>query len=157
VANETKIEIPDGRAEIHIRRHFDTTVERLFHAHIDPLLIPKWWGPTYLTTTVDLLEPHFGGRWRFVQRAPDGAVHPFRGVYHLVDRPNRLIGTFEYEPQPGAVQLNDMTFRAVGGGAELIQMTAFLSLADRDGMVSAGMRSGLEESVARLDELLARP
>ena len=38
-----------------------------------------------------------GGSWRYLQRNADGAEFAFRGVYHDVLAPERLISTFEFE------------------------------------------------------------
>jgi uncharacterized protein YndB with AHSA1/START domain len=153
MTNETTLLVPADRPEVHIERRFDAPIERVFDAHVNAELIPRWWGPRRLTTRVDLLEPRHGGRWRFVQTDADGETYPFRGVYHLVDAPRRIIATFEFEDAPGAVQLSDFRFAVDGAGCRLTQTTVFLSVADRDGMVEAGMRDGMRESLDRLEEL----
>ena len=152
---ETGFEVPPERQEVIITRLFGASPERVFAAHVDATLIPLWWGPRYLTTNVERLEARPGGQWRYIQRAADGAVHAFHGVFHLADAPRRLVTTFEYEGTPGQVLLNDVRFEAVTEGTRLIQKSVYLSVADRDAMVQAGMRGGLETSMERLDELFA--
>jgi uncharacterized protein YndB with AHSA1/START domain len=155
VTFETEIDVPVNRQEVIITRTFAASPERVFAAHTDPDLIPLWWGPRYLTTTVDRLDAEPGGGWRYVQRADDGTVHAFHGYFHLVEPARRIVATFEYEGAPGHVQMNDLVLEARGPHALLVQRSVFASVRDRDDMVAAGMRSGLEDSMTRLDELFA--
>jgi len=90
-----------------------------------------------------------------VQTAEDGAVYAFHGFFHLVDPPRRIVATFEYERAPGHVQMNDLVLEARGAHTILVQRSVFASLHDRDDMVNAGMRSGIDDSMSRLDELFA--
>ena len=60
-----------GEAQLEMARVFDAPRELVFKAYTDATLVPRWWGPRYLTTTVDKLEARSGGSWRFVQRAPN--------------------------------------------------------------------------------------
>ncbi|MCA9867030.1 MAG: SRPBCC family protein [Anaerolineae bacterium] len=144
-----------GEAQLEMARVFDAPRELVFKAYTDATLVPRWWGPRYLTTTVDKLEARSGGSWRFVQRAPDGGIHAFHGVYHDVTAPERLVYTFEYEGMPGHVMLETVVFEDMGGKTRVVVGGAFQSAADRDGMIESGMEEGAEESNQRLDELLA--
>jgi uncharacterized protein YndB with AHSA1/START domain len=155
MANDTTFVIPEDRAVIYVERRFDAPAERVFDAHVDAVLIPQWWGPRRLTTRVEILEPRHGGRWRYVQTDLDGSVYPFRGVFHHVERPHHIVSTFEFEDESGAVQLNDLRLTESGTFTVLRQTTVFLSVADRDGMVHAGMRDGHRETLERLEELCA--
>ena len=75
---------------VRIERVYDAPRELVFRAYTDPTLIAKWWGPAYLTTTVEKMDVRPGGAWRYVQRDPDGNVYGFHGEYREVDPPARL-------------------------------------------------------------------
>ena len=96
-----------------------------------------------------------GGRWRYVQRDPQGNEHTFHGVYHDIAAPERLVFTFEYEGVPGHVVLETLTLEELDGKTRLTDQSVFQSVADRDGMVQSGMESGATEMMDRLEELLA--
>jgi uncharacterized protein YndB with AHSA1/START domain len=153
--SKSEITIQPGTHEIVMTRTFDAPRDLVFKTITDPTLIPQWWGPSYLTTTVDEMEVRPGGKWRFEQKAPDGTVHGFHGVYHSVDAPERFVCTFEYEGVPGHVLLQTTTLEDAGGKTRMIDHSVFQSVADRDGMVAAGMESGALEMMDRLAELLA--
>ena len=152
--SEVAYQIEPGKQEIVMTGTFDAPLELVFKTITDPDLIPQWWGPSYLTTTVEEMDVRPGGKWRYVQRDPDGNVHAFHGVYHDI-RPERQVFTFEYEGTPGHVLLETLTLEDVDGKTKLIDQSVFQSVADRDGMVQSGMESGATEMMDRLGELLA--
>lgn len=147
--------IEPGKQEIVMTRTFDAPRDLVFKTMTDPNLIPRWWGPRYLTTTVDEMDLWPGGRWRYLQRDPQGNEHAFHGVYHDITAPERLVFTFEYEGVPGHVLLDTVTLEGVDGKTRLTDQSVFQSVADRDGMVQSGMESGATEMMDRLEELLA--
>ena len=154
--NKTELIVEPGTQEIVMTRTFDAPRELVFKTTMDPDLIPRWWGPRYLTTTVDEMDVRPGGKWRYIQRDPEGNVHAFHGVYHDIAAPERVVCTFEYEGVPGHVLLQTMTLDEVGGGkTKLTMQSVFQSVADRDGMVQAGMEVGARDMVDRIEELLA--
>ena len=65
--------------EVRVERIFDAPRELVFRAYTDPTLIPRWWGPSYLTTTVETMDVRPGGTWRYVQRDDKGNVYGFHG------------------------------------------------------------------------------
>jgi len=154
ISAETVFSIEPGRQEVVASRDFAAPPDLVFRTCTDPASLPLWWGPRDLTTTVEVMEPRTGGRWRFVQRDPQGNEFAFHGVYHEVT-PGRIVDTFEFEGMPGHVLLETTTFEAVDGGTRMTVTSVFQSTADRDGMVASGMQHGMTESHDRLAELLA--
>jgi uncharacterized protein YndB with AHSA1/START domain len=141
--------------EILTERVFDAPRERVWSAFTDPALLARWWGREANTTTIDQLDLRPGGAWRFVERNSDGSEHGFRGVYREVLAPERLVYTFEWEGLPGHVLVNTATLADMGERTRLSVHSLFHTTAERDGMLSAGMERGLNESYRVLDALLA--
>ena len=155
--NKTKIIAEPGKQELIITRDFDAPRELVFRAFIDPDLYVKWLGPRRLTMKLVTFEPRSGGSWRYVQKGEDGQEHAFHGVYHEVSAPERIINTFEYEglPESGHVILETMRFEALPDGrTRLVAHSLYPSMADRDGMIQAGMEEGVVDSYERLEELM---
>jgi len=149
---------PD-KQEIVLTRVFDAPRDKVFKAFTDPKLIARWWGGPLYQMTIDTMDARPGGTWRFVQKGRDGREHGFHGVYHDVTSPERLIYTFEYEglPEPGHVLLETVTFEALPGGkTKLTDLAVFQSVADRDGMLAAGMEEGATASMDELARLVER-
>jgi uncharacterized protein YndB with AHSA1/START domain len=142
--------------EVVIIRTFDASPDRVFDVYTSPALIPRWWGPHRMTTVVEEMEVRPGGRWRFVQHDPEGNTFIFRGVYHDIVAPKRIVSTFEFEGAPGHVSLDTATFTSAGSRTTLTIHSVFQSVADRDGMLGAGMMDGLSESLQRIDAVLVQ-
>jgi len=145
-----------GDRDIHIERIFDAPRDRVFAVYTDPALIPEWCGPSSTTTIVDKMEVEPGGSWRFIAREADGSETAFRGTYREVSPPERIVQTFEWEGMPGHVAVETATFEDLGDRTKVTTTSLFHTTEERDGMVGSGMEGGLQETYARLDELLER-
>jgi uncharacterized protein YndB with AHSA1/START domain len=145
-----------GEREIRIERVFDAPRDRVFAVYTDPALIPEWWGPRETTTIVDEMDVRAGGRWRFIVRDAGGTETAFRGAYREVTPPERIVQTFEWEPMAGHVSVETATFEDLGDRTKVTTVSLFHTPHERDGMLASGMEGGLNETYARLDELLAK-
>jgi uncharacterized protein YndB with AHSA1/START domain len=154
MAGATTVTTPTDR-EIVTERVFDAPRERVFATYTDPALIPQWWGPRRMTTTVDQMDLRPGGNWRFVMREPDGSEIGFKGIYREVTLPERIVQTFEWEGMPGHVIIETHTFEELGDRTKVTTTSLFHTTEERDGMIASGMEGGLTETHERLAELLA--
>lgn len=153
--SKVRLTAEPGALDFTIEREFDAARERVFKAHIDAQAIPQWWGPSWLTTEVDQMDPRKGGVWRFVQRDGKGGEFAFTGVFHEVNAPERIIQTWEFEGFPGKVLLETITFEELPGGRTMFRsQSVFQDVADRDGLLQAS--EGGHEMWDRLDDLLAK-
>ncbi|MDX6680377.1 MAG: hypothetical protein QOG94_416 [Solirubrobacteraceae bacterium] len=148
------ITTPSDR-EIRIERIFDAPRDRVFAVYTDPELIPQWWGPRGTTTEVERMDVRSGGDWRFVAHNSDGSRTGFRGTYREVSPPERIVQTFEWDGMPGYVSVETATFEDLGEHTKVTTVSIFHTTEERDGMLGSGMEGGLNETYARLDELLA--
>lgn len=149
-----KLVAEPGKHNILMSRDLDAPRDLVFRALTDPTLIPRWWGPRGVTTTVDRMEVRMGGIWRYVQRDADGNENGFRGVYHQISASERLVYTFEWEGMPGHVLLETVTLEAHDGKTRVIDSLVFQTVEDRDAMIHSGMEDGANETWDRFDELL---
>jgi len=135
--------------EVRITRVFNATPERLWQAHTSPEEIVQWWADT----EVDKLDLKVGGAWRFVS-GPD-AKHAFRGEFKELDKPNKIVRTFEYEPMPGHIMTESVTFEPQPDGkTKQITVSKFANVEDLNGMVGMGMEHGAGEGLDRLAKLV---
>ena len=140
--------------EIRVEREFGAPRDAVFAAMTDPELIPQWWGPRGTTTVVDQMDLREGGNYRFVVQS-EGREDGFRGEYREIAPPERLVLTFEWEGLPGHVCVEHHTLEDLGDSTRLVTVSVFDTTEDRDGMLNT-MQPGMDETYARLDELLAR-
>jgi uncharacterized protein YndB with AHSA1/START domain len=140
--------------EIRTERVFDAARDRVWRALTEPELIAQWWGRGN-KLVIERLEVERGGHWRFVEHA-DGE-HGFEGRYREVTPPERLVLTFEWDGMPGHVVVDTTELEDLGGGrTKIITTSLFHTTEERDGMLSSGMQTGLDQSYAALDRLLAK-
>ncbi len=115
--NTMVLTVPPGGHTVTFTREIDAPPDVVFEAMMDAALIPQWWGPSYLTTTVLTHEPVTGGSWTCVQTDPEGHSYGFRGVFHEIVPAVRTVQTFEFDGAGGHVSLDSLRF--VVAGAEV--------------------------------------
>jgi uncharacterized protein YndB with AHSA1/START domain len=152
---ETTIEIDEKVPLVRIIREFDAPAEAVFRAHTEADLYKQWLGPRDLEMTVETFDCRTGGEYRYIHSRGDER-YAFRGCYHEVTAPNRIVQTFTYEDWPEAVALETMVIEDLPGGRSRLTATSLVdSFEGRDGFVASGMETGINEGYDKLDELLA--
>ena len=147
------ISTPSDR-EVRIERTFNAPRERVWKSMTDPKLVAQWWGRGN-KLVIERMEVERGGHWRFVEHSPQGS-HGFEGRYREVTPIERVSRTFEWDGMPGHVAVETATLEDLGDGrTKLVSISLFHTVEDRDGMLSSGMESGVEQSYAALDKVLA--
>jgi uncharacterized protein YndB with AHSA1/START domain len=158
MANKTEVKAEPGKQELFIIREFEAPRDLLFRAHTEPDLYEKWVGPKDMNMWVEKMDAVEGGSFRFVHER-DGHKYAFHGVYHEVLRPERIIGTFEFDglPERGHVIMGTTKFEELPNGrSRLVHQSVFQSVQDRDGMIASGMERGVNDGYEKLDGLLAQ-
>ena len=155
IMEKTAVELPSDR-EVIITRTFAAPRRLVWEAMSKPEYVRRWYGLAVLSLTVCEIDHRVGGAWRFVLRAPDGSEHGFSGVYREIVAPERVVYTENYEQiGPGHEIVVTTTLEERSGQTTLRSHLAYQSKADRDGHIQSGMEAGMNESHARLAELLA--
>jgi uncharacterized protein YndB with AHSA1/START domain len=135
-------------------REFEASAARVFEAHTNPDLLVQWTGPRGTEVRMREFDARTGGCWSYVV-VGGGGEWAFHGSFHEVTHPSRIVSTFEYDGEPGHPNLEVLTFTDLDGGrSRLDGLSLFLSVADRDAMLS-DMDGGMDENFERLDELFA--
>ncbi|MEW9530415.1 SRPBCC family protein [Microbispora sp. NPDC049125] len=152
---DTEFVVEPGRQDVVMTRVFDAPRDVVFRAVTDPDLIPSWWGPRFLTTRVDRMEVRPGGLWRFVNTDARGGEYGFRGVYHDVLAPERIVRTWEFEGAPDDVALETVTLEDLGGRTRYVARSVHPTVEARDAVIRGGGPEGGRQSMDRLADLLA--
>jgi uncharacterized protein YndB with AHSA1/START domain len=156
--NKTTLTVEPDKQELITIREFDAPRELVFKCYTDQKLIAKWLTPKNLKIKIHKFEPKTGGSWHYSHFDEKGNEYSFHGVNHEVLAPERIIQTFEFDglPEKGHVTLETVRFEELPGNrTRMINITVFQSVADRDGMVAAGMEGGMNEAFEQLDVLIA--
>jgi uncharacterized protein YndB with AHSA1/START domain len=152
---KTTISAPEGLPFVDIEREFDAPADVVFRAYVEPELVRQWLGPRKYEVRLERWDARDGGSYRYVHT--DGTnSYGFRGVFHSMARDN-MVQTFEFDGAPGHVSLDTQVIEDLPGGRSRVKVhSIFMSVADRDGMVQAGMADGVDDGFNRLEELLPR-
>lgn len=154
VAGAMQLSVDRDNLQTTIRRTFDAPRELVWRTISEQALMERWWGTPDSPVTIDQFDFQPGGAWRFVQRDSEGNEFAFRGEFLEIERPSRVVQTFEFEPIPGHIIVETMTLEERDGRTAVTAVSQYANLADLEGMVQSGMESGSEATYNRLEELL---
>jgi uncharacterized protein YndB with AHSA1/START domain len=157
MGNETSVVIAPDEPTLVMTRVFDAPRRLVWDATTKCEHLKRWWGPRGFELVFCEMDPRPGGTYRYVQRAPDGSEHPFKGEYREVVPPERVVNTFIYDVEGirDHVAVVTGTLDEEDGKTTLTSTTVFESIEVRDAALATGMVEGAKETYERLDELLA--
>jgi uncharacterized protein YndB with AHSA1/START domain len=145
-------------SELMISRTFaNVSAERLFDAWTDPATLAKWYGPEGMQTEVHSLDLRPGGSYRLTMHAPNGDSYPLRGQFREIERPGRLVFSWQWEGAAGSGDMGgeeslvSVTIRSSGKDATLTLTHSAFAGAEQ----VASHQKGWEATMPRLERLLA--
>ncbi len=153
-------------------RIIDAPRERVFKAFTDAKQLAQWWGPTVFTNPVCEIDLRVGGARRIVMRSPSGEDFSMEGVYREIVVNERLVMTdnvAKHSPEWHAMVnkhrpnakgnlpelLWTVTFEDYDGKTKLTIEYHFELAEDRDALITCGMTQGWNQSLDKLEKLLA--
>lgn len=141
--------------EIRMTRLFDAPRQLVFEVMSKPEHVRRWWGQLGEGYSVPVCEIDLrvGGKWRFVNRHPDGEA-AFYGEYREIAPPGRLVFTEIFEPFPESVSVVTSTLTEEDGKTRLTAIVRYPSKEVRDMVLASGMQRGAGISYDRLEDLL---
>ncbi|MEQ8897524.1 MAG: SRPBCC family protein [Roseovarius sp.] len=115
-----------------VERVIDASPERLFDAWLDPETMKRFICPGATTVPSASSDAHEGGRFEVMMRV-DGKDLPHTGTYKEIDRPNRLVFTWESHASRDDSEVT-LTFTPGSGGTHVtLTQIRFLSEDQREG------------------------
>lgn len=153
VKNRTTAERTSDR-ELVVTRTVNGPAHLVYEAWTNPELFRQWWVPKSfgLTLLSCDLDVRVGGQYRLVFRHGDSDM-AFFGKYLEVIPPSRIVWTNEEGEDAGPV--TTATFEETGGKTLVVLHELYPSKESLDAAMASGEKSGMDETFAQLDELLA--
>lgn len=136
--------------EIRTVRSLRAPKELVFEAFTNPDYIRRWQGPRDIVCTECTFDARVGGRWTMTHERA-GEKYRFSGEILEISRPDRLVGTFQYEDYDPLT--NTTTFEEKDGITRVTTISSFTTTENRDGMLYSGMEHGMVEGYERLQEI----
>ena len=145
-----------GDRQIVVTRSFDAPRDLVFLCYSKPELLRRWYGLPDWAMTVCEIDFRVGGKWRFVTKSPDGYEMGSRGVFTLIEAPERIDQTELYDDDwtGGETTMTLRLTEADGVTTSTLTIT-YASPEARAGAVATPMARGMEIGFTRLDALLA--
>ncbi len=105
-----------------VRREIAAPAQELFDAWLDPESLAAWMRPgctpsTPLSTVKT--DPRVGGAFEIIMHTASGAI-PHTGTYKLIDRPRRLVFTWNSAHAKHIDSLVTVEFRPARGATEIV-------------------------------------
>src|SRR4051794_28716273 len=143
----------DTGLTLHLERTLEQPPERVFAAFVEPHRLAQWWGPAGFTSPQIELDVRDGGGYRIAMQPPPRALFHLRGQFRRVERPLRLIYTFDWEERhpDDRETLVDLRFAPAGGGTRLVLDHGPFTTLERLALHA----DGWTESLERLERTLA--
>ena len=145
-----------GDRQIVVTRSFDAPRDLVFLCYSKPELLRRWYGMPDWTMPVCEIDFRVGGKWRFVQRSPDGFEMASQGLYTGITAPRQIDQTEIYDDNwTGGETTNVVTFTEERGVTTATTTVTYPTAEFRAAAAASPMASGMEISFGRLDDLLA--
>jgi uncharacterized protein YndB with AHSA1/START domain len=139
-----------------LRRHLDAAPDLVFAAFADPDLVRRWLTPNP-EVSLEVLSFDFrvGGAYRFAYHVPGGAIMRVNGVFHAIERPLRIVFSWNIEPpdEHAGVQSEVHVAIAPDGDGSLLHIRHVkLARAGAPERHAEGWRGAAEQLAALLNE-----
>ena len=151
-SNRAVVTLPSA-TQILITREFDAPPHLVYRAYTTPELIKRWWAGERGQVTSAEVDLRPGGTWRYVMIANAGFEVAFHGEYKEIIPAERIVTTDIFEGMPDAAALTTTTFAEKDGRTVLSMLIEHSSQENRDAHVNSGMEGGMQESMAKLEQL----
>lgn len=102
-----------------LRREIAASAEDLFDAWLDPASLAIWMRPGSSKRATVQVDPRVGGNFEIIMHTDTGPI-PHTGTYRAIDRPRRLVFTWN---SPYALNIDSVVtveFRPARGATEIV-------------------------------------
>jgi len=147
---------PEDRTIIEMTEWVEAPRERAWTARYEPLYVAQWWMPLGYSNPIVEMEVTEGGRWRIVQRDPEGNEYAFYGTYLTVEQHVRTVHTAISEIFPEVTTHITTEFSDIPNGTQIVTTLAFAGENERRGYLNLGGAERLAEASTQYDRLLGK-
>ena len=112
--------LPEDRPVIVMTEEVVAPLARTWVARYEPLYVAQWWRPRGYVNPIVEVDLVQGGRWRVVQRDPEGNEFAFYGQFTEVETHRHTVQTFVSELFPTIVTELTTEFMATEAGIRIV-------------------------------------
>jgi uncharacterized protein YndB with AHSA1/START domain len=105
--------------KLSVRREIAASPKDLFDAWLDPAKLAIFMRPSDIKRSVVKVDPRVGGAFEVLMHASSGPI-PHTGTYREIDRPRRLVFTWNSDHAGNIDSIVTVEFRPVGNATEIV-------------------------------------
>lgn len=106
---------------LRLSRVIKADAERVFWAWTEPEELKRWSCPEGGYTVADVkVDLSVGGRYRIQMKTPEGNTVAAHGIYKEIERPRKLVYTWDWEGESMGETLVTVEFNDLGGSTEVM-------------------------------------
>jgi uncharacterized protein YndB with AHSA1/START domain len=125
--------------------------EKVFDAWTLPEHLKRWSCPEGMEVAEAQVDLTVGGRYRLRMQSPEGKVHTAVGLYREIERPRRLVYTWDWEEESIGETIVTVEFNDLGGSTEVTLIHELFPNAE----AKVGHEEGWTSCLNRLEKLFA--
>ena len=146
----------EGDTHVVVTRRFAAPPKSVYRAHTELQLLQKWLlGPDGWSMPVCISEAKPGGQIRYEWSDGKGAGFHLTGEYVELEPYSRIVHVERMHlPDPTPDNHVETRFEADGAGTLMTMRMTLPDRETREAMLATGMDQGMEESYARMEELM---
>lgn len=113
-----------SQTSLRLERSFDATPEEVFDAWTSPEVLRRWWAAhPEGSTPIAEVDLRVGGHYKLTMQQPDGSRHTVKGEYREVQRPSKLVYSWQWEldsGEPGHISTVAVSFNESDGRTHVV-------------------------------------
>ncbi len=159
-----KISVETQGKELIMTRIFDAPPELVSEAYSSCKHLKHWWGPKEWPMDECKMDFREGGEWHYCLRGPNEGDESWgKAIYKEIDKPEKLVYEDYFSDAEGDINeempgmLITVEFIKHEGKTKLSSTTLFDSPETLEKTVEMGVVEGMNSSLDRLEEYLAKP
>lgn len=133
-----------------VRRTIAAKPETLFEAWTQPALLMKWWGPKNVSCIAAEIDLSIGGTFKITNRLPDHSIVIIQGVFLHIQKPNKLIYSWNTGNSSIADEKVTVWFKGKDDGTEVVISHEKIS----SGALHQSHKSGWQGCLVGLDKFV---
>lgn len=135
---------------LRVSRVIKASPEEVFAAWTQPEHLKRWSCPEGMEVGDAQVDLTVGGRYLIRMESPQGKVHTAVGVYREIERPSRLVYTWDWEEESIGETIVTVEFNDLDGSTEVVLTHELFPNAE----AKVGHEEGWTSCLGRLDKLL---
>lgn len=146
--------LPEDRPLVILTEEVSAPLARAWTARYEPLYVAQWYRPRGYTNPIveiDLVEQ---GRWRVVQRDPEGNEFAFYGQFTEIEMHRRTVQTYVSELFADITTEITIEFTETDSGVRIVTTHDLRTDRNRDGFVRLGGVERMTEQSEHYERLL---